>query len=198
MPTTSTVRAGALLRVGAAGWAIGIVTMAFTSYIEQGRSWEGLPQTLYMIGTVAMLAGGVLVFTGARGLLERHGGADRTALAGVALLGLGGIASAMAWFVLGWVVPIAIGAALLVTRLRAFAVAPRAPGVLMLAGAVAAALVAFVGASLDAFDGSDGTQLLMWSLLAAGQLVYAAGLAQFGDWMANEVPADDADHGLVA
>ena len=104
--TTSGGRRGApvILTLGAAAWLVGPLALNASSVLEQTRPWEGLPLTVYLVGSLAIVLGGVAM------LLAIIQGGDREAFGGRSWVGVGLVAVALVVSGLAtWAIPIWTG-----------------------------------------------------------------------------------------
>ena len=105
MTTSGGRRGGPVIwTLGAAAWLVGPLALNASSMLEQTRDWEGLPLTVYLIGSLAIVLGGVAI------LLAILKGGDREAFGvrswvGVALVAVALVISGIAT----WAIPIWTG-----------------------------------------------------------------------------------------
>ena len=104
--TTSGGRRGApvILTHGVAAWLVGPLALNASSVSEQTRPWEGLPLTVYLVGSLAIVLGGVAM------LLAIIQGGDREAFGVRSWVGVGLVAVALVVSGLAtWAIPIWTG-----------------------------------------------------------------------------------------
>ena len=104
--TTSGGRRGApvILTLGVAAWLVGPLALNASSVLEQTRPWEGLPLTVYLVGSLAIVLGGVAM------LLAIIQGGDREAFGVRSWVGVGLVAVALVVSGLAtWAIPIWTG-----------------------------------------------------------------------------------------
>lgn len=195
MPTRFTHAAGTLLIAAGTAWIVSFVLMIGSSIAERTRPWEGLPMVLYQLGAAALLLGAVAMAAGILGVYVRHRRSGALALVALALLGLGIVATAIAWAFSLWAPLVGGGAVLLAVWMRRHDMAPRGPVLWLGAGGAAAALSVAVLLATVGFDGIDtpGLAVLFTALTA-----FATGVIGLGRWLRSERPLDDPEEALVA
>lgn len=192
MPTQFTRRAGYALIVSAFLWVGGLAIQYASHVADRTRPWEGLPQTLYMIGAFVLVAAGLLGAAGVLGVNRRHGGSlGLPARIAFWLFLIAGITVFATWFWGAWATALGIGAALIGTAIMGSAIAPRSSGILIALGGVVGVVglwsLQFTNSEISLDDSSS--QLVLYS----GMLVFAVGQAMLGRWMATEEVFEDSE-----
>lgn len=182
VPTTFTRRAGVALMASSLFWLTGIALIYFAHVADRTRPWEELPQTLWTIGAISLLAAGGLLVIGVLGVNRRHGGAF--GLSGRIVLWLAvltAVASFAAWAWGSWLTTLGVGALLLAATLAGSDIAPRPPGWLIGAGGALAAGSAwlFEIALADEIELGSGA---VTAFIFAGLAIYSVGLLLLGSW----------------
>lgn len=187
MPTPFTRRSGVALIASSLLWLAGLALFVGADLADRSRPWEGLPQTLYSIGTLILITAGALLCIGILGMNSRHGGAlgtgGRVAFWLAALTTVTAVASWM-WGV--WLTALGLGAVALAINVLRSGIAPRTPGLLVGFGGASAAVTAWVlQLTMDEVDLGILTTVILVEVA-----VYAAGLALLGAWMRGEAPVE--------
>ena len=95
-------------RIGAAAWFVVPVAWSISVVLDRTREWEGLPQLFWMVGAAALVVAGVIQLVMVLGSIRPV--RDISTRAGVAVLGLGLVASiAAGWAIVLWVALYAVG-----------------------------------------------------------------------------------------
>ena len=197
MPTIFTRRSGIALVVSGFFWLVGLAFIYWADVADRARPWEGLPQTLFMIGTFTLMAAGGLVAVGILGMNRRHGGAlgntGRFAFWIAVLVTITALAS---WFWGLWLTALAVGAVVLAITVHSSDIAPRTPGLLIGIGGASAAAAAWV------FQLASGEVVLgsgaFTAAIFAGLAIYSIGLASLGTWLSTEEHVDQPDPVVTA
>ena len=197
MPTQFTRRAGYALIVSALLWITGLATQYAADVADQTRPWEGLPQTLYMIGALILVAAGLLAAAGILGVNRRHGGSlglrGRIAFWLYLIAGITVIAT---WFWGAWATALGVGAALIGTALIGSGIAPRSSGVLIAIGGALAAVGLWSLQFTNTDISSDDSTVRF--VLYGGILALLAGHTVLGLWLAKEEVSEEPDPMAIA
>ena len=190
VPTQFTYRAGYALITSSVLWLVAMGFIYWSDIIA--GPWEGLPQQLFLVGALTLVAAGVMLVAGIVGINRRHGGA--LGVAGRVAFWLAVVTAVTAsgsWFWGPWLTALGIGAVTLAIALNDSDIAPRAAGRLVgLGGAIAAGSAwAFQLATPEVQLGEDAVNAFIF----AGLVIYAAGLSSLGLWLKSEEPADQPD-----
>ncbi len=197
MPTQFTRRAGYALIASAFLWIGGLAIHYAADVVDRTRPWEGLPQALYLIGALFLVAGGLLAAAGILGVNRRHGGSLglRGRIAFWLYL-IAGIAIIATWFWGAWATALGIGAVLIGTALIGSGIAPRSSGVLIAIGGAVGAVglwsLQFINSEIS-LDDSTVRLVLYGSMLAL-----LAGHSVLGVWLAKEEVSDESEPVAVA
>lgn len=191
VPTRFTVGSGVLALVTAVSFVVIWAAWMSAEMLDRRLGgWEGYPQLLFVIGTLALMAGVACTVGLVVGLHRRHGGFGLVGHGAMVLAGLAAVSSVLSWFVFGWggllaAAMVAIG---LATMRRGLA--PR-----WAAGAVAAAWplagVVYGTARFLRLGQPDRWGDYPDALIAGltvGCLIFAAGTFGLGRWLMSEEP----------
>lgn len=192
MPTQFTRRAGYALIASAFLWIGGGAIQYASDVADRTRPWEGLPQTLYMVGAFVLVGAGLLGAAGVLGVNRRHGGSlGVRARIGFWLYLIAGITVFATWFWGAWATALGIGAALIGSALIGSGIAPRSSGILISIGGIVAAVglwsLQFTNTEISLGD------LPVQLVLYAGIIVFASGQVILGRWMATEEVVEDPE-----
>jgi len=125
VPTSFTVSAGRLAIFSAVGWLLVPGLMIATDLADQASgSWEGTPQTLFMIGLAVMMVSAVLAAVVVVALVQRHGGLGIVGHIGIGLVVLGALATFAAWFYPLWGSFIGLGGVIMAVAMWRRSIAP--------------------------------------------------------------------------
>lgn len=190
MPTQFTKRAGYALIGSAFLWVAGSAVHYLSALADRTQPWEGLPQTLFFIGALVLIAAGLLGAAGVLGVNRRHAGSlGIRGRLGFWLFLVAGVTVFATWFWGAWATALGVGALLIGSALVGSGIAPRSSGILIGGGG----LVAGVGLwSLQLASGElsladTAAQLVLY----AGILLFAIGQVVLGRWMATEEIVDE-------
>lgn len=204
LPTTFTRSAGRVAIAAGVFYLLGLLAWGASDAADSRLGWGVESTAAYMASAAAVLAGGVLMLVSLMALSRRCGGLGPLGSVGLGVAGLGVVASFVLWAVPLWLTLQAAGTLLVGVAALRTGVAPRAPLVAFSAGLVLAAIATWLGealASRAARATADIAALEQgWAaaLIAAGLVVFAAGLIGLGRWMGSEEPADFPTDGMVA
>lgn len=192
MPTQFTRRAGYALIASALLWIGGGAIQYASDVAERTRPWEGLPQTLYMIGAIVLVLAGLLGSAGILGVNRRHGGAlGLRGRIGFWLFLIAGVTAFATWVWGVWATALGLGAALVGSALIGSGIAPRSSGVWMSGGGIVAVVglwsLQFLNTEISL--GDSPVQLVLY----AGILAIAVGQVVLGRWMATEEVLDESE-----
>lgn len=193
VPTTFTRTSGTLAIIGAGLWLVFAAMQLLATWAERlvGR-WEGIPQVMFGIATLALVGAAWLTVVLLIGLQRRHGGLGLLGTVGIVLAGVGAIASIMSWALTIWGSLLLLGTALVVIAARGRDVAPRAP-MLLLGGGLAAGGAVWAGLrALRVGAPNVWGDYVVVNLIGTtlGSVLVAAGLYGVGMWLRGEEPAD--------
>lgn len=197
MPTQFTRRAGYALIASAFLWLGGLGIHYAADVADRTRPWEGLPQTLYMIGALVLVAAGLLAAAGILGVNRRHGGSLglRGRMAFWLYL-IAGITVFATWFWGAWATALGIGAALIGTALIGSGIAPRSSGVLIAIGGVVSVVglwsLQFTNTEISLDD--SPVRLVLY----AGMIILLAGHTVLGLWLSREEVSEESEPMAVA
>lgn len=192
MPTQFTRRAGYALIASAFLWMGGGAIQYAADAADRTQPWEGLPQTLYMIGAIALVLAGLLGSAGILGVNRRHGGAlGLRGRIGFWLFLIAGVTVFATWAWGVWATALGLGAVLVGSALIGSGIAPRSSGVWMSSGGIVAVVglwsLQFLNTEISL--GDSPVQLVLY----AGILLFAVGQAVLGRWMATEEVLDKSE-----
>ena len=189
VPTKFTITAGTLALAASGLWLAVVAIYLFALNFD--REWD---TTLYWVWSVVILAAGALTIVATLGLRQRHGTNGKLATVGLVILGLGVVASFIAWAIPGWMLIQGVGMLLIFLAVRSTGLAPRmyslAYGSGMLIGvAVYGVLTLMEAGTPDQY----GDYPVAWGWgITVGLVIVAAGLFGIGTWLRSEQPADTA------
>jgi hypothetical protein len=193
LPTQFTRSVGGAAIIAASLW-VATASAWFVSVLLEKDSgvWEGRAQMIWMLGAGLLLGATTLTVVVLVGLHSRHGGLGVVGYLGLALGGVGTVASLVGWFVHGWGALIGFGSLIVAGAMLKRGIAPRIPTVAfgcgwLLAGGANALLWKLEVGWRDNF----GDYPLVIALsLTVGAGVFAAGLVGLGQWLRHEEPAN--------
>ena len=131
VPTTFTKSAGAFAIVSAVAWIIGLVAIAISAGLPDATGVDpdqfvANGQTIFfIIGSMSLLAAGVLMFVAMIGLHRRHGSLGILGIAGLGITGLGVFTLLIAWAFPLWMTLIGSGVLLFAISLLPRDLSPR-------------------------------------------------------------------------
>lgn len=197
LPTIFTRRAGVALTISSFLWLVAIGLFYWSDVLDRTRSWEGLPQAVFLIGAVTLMAAGAMLSAGVLGLNRRHGGtlglAGRLALWIALFTALAGFVSwAWGW----WLTPLGVGAVILAMALYRAEIAPAASAILVGLGGAGAAVTAWVF-QLTTAEVNLGEGVFTAALFVP-LAAYSLGLFLLGGWLRSEEPVDQSDPMAIA
>ena len=191
VPTSGTQRAGTISIVAGALWLLA-ATVYMLSRINDIRSGDGW-QTYYTIFFATILGASLLtVLVMWLGIHKRSGGLGVLGFVGLAVTGLGVVATLLAWAVFLWMAILAVGLAVFGIAVLRAGVAPTWPTVLVSTGFIIGftAFVALNALELGPAD-SFGDHPIAWGISGTiGMVIVAIGLVGWGTWLKSEEPAD--------
>ena len=192
MPTQFTRRSGVALVASSFLWLVGLAFIYWADLADRTRPWEGLPLTLWLIGTFTLMAAGALLAIGILGINRRHGGAlGNTGRLAFWIAVLTTITAFAAWLWGMWLTALGVGAVVLATALSRSDIAPKAPGLLVGIGGAFAAGAAWVFQLTTGEVNLGSGAFTAW--IFAGLAIYSVGLASLGVWLKTEEPVDQPD-----
>ncbi|MGB5432087.1 MAG: permease prefix domain 1-containing protein [Acidimicrobiia bacterium] len=186
VPTQSTVRAGTLALISAGLWLAAAVAYFMMVFFED--TW----QVYYGIFNALILAAGVFAVLAVLGVGKRLGGLGVAGMIGVAVAGLGVVASLIAWAIPLWMGLQAIGYLTIGIAVLRRGTAPRSSTLAFSSGFVigVAAFFAADYAEVGPVD-SYGDYPVGWMIgTAIGCTILAAALIGWGTWLRIEEPAE--------
>jgi hypothetical protein len=166
-------------------WLAGVVIIYGSEVADRTRPWEGLPQTVWMVGALVLVLAGALLAVGIVGLNRRHDGA--LAVPGQVAFWIAvftAVTAFAAWLWGVWVTALGIGAVVLAAALIRAAISPRVATLLVGVGGtftvVAVWVTEFISGEVSLGEGA------FTALLLVGLAVYSIGLAWLGIWLSSE------------
>lgn len=197
LPTRDTRTAGRAAVFGAGAWLTVAAGMSGATVLEEtSGQWEGAPQALFVIATIALIASGATTVHALFGLDRRHGGLGLMGQVGIGLSSLGAVAGLVSWFIFGWGALLGAGMLLIAMAMLARDLAPRLPTLLFgsswwIGGAVYLLLWRLeVGHQDEWGDYPVATAIA----ITTGALLAAAGLLGLGLWLTSEEPQPIPSH----
>ena len=185
MPTKFTRKSGAALIGSGVLWVAGIVTIYGSDVAARTRPWEGLPQTVFLVGALVLVVAGALLAVGIAGLNRRHDGA--LGVAGQAAFWIAvvvAVTAFAAWLWGVWVTALGIGAVVLSAALIRAAISPRMASFLVGAGGAFTVVAVWVTQfTTDEVTLGEGA---FTAVLLVGSAIYAIGLIRLGIWLRTE------------
>ncbi len=189
MPTKFTKMAGLAAMVAAALWVIAASAWVLDEVLDRsGSAGDALVYVAFASLVGAAVATAVLVV----GLNRRHGGLGPLGAIGLALVGLGTLATLLFWFVMGWGVLFALGMLLVAAAVNARGVAPTGPTVAFggawLVGVVTWSVLRYL--EVGTRDEWGDYPIVSPAAVAVAAVILAPGLIGLGRWLRAETPAD--------
>ena len=193
LPSDFTHAAGGVAIAAAGLWIMSVSAWFVSVLVERDAGvWEGQAQAFWMLGAALLLGAAALTVIVVAALHERHGGLGAIGYLGLALVGVGTLASFIGWFVFGWGALIGFGSLIVAGAMLRRGIAPRLPTLAfgsgwLLAGGVNAVLWRFEVGWRDSF----GDYPLVTAIsLTVGAAFFAIGLVGLGHWLRHEEPAN--------
>lgn len=199
VPTRSTVSGGAIAVVAGAMWVVYVLASFAVIHLYDRVEGDSAADSSTPLGLLVMLpwfvgllAGMVLLIMTALILKDRQGGFRWMGWLGLIALGLGTAASLMGWFLPGWTILLAVGAALLGAELVDSGIAPRRPSIGLAAGPATGLAVWAVlrVAELGSPDQYGDYPVATFTGIAVGSAILAGSLAGLGRWLRSEDPVE--------
>lgn len=186
MITKFTNTAGTLA-VAASGFWLAVVAVYWIGQ-DVTADWD---TTVYLIWTVIILAAGVLTLVATLGLRQRHDTVGRLGTVGLVILGIGVVASVVAWAIPGWMLIQGVGMMLFAWAIRPAGLAPRLSSIAYGSGMLIGVLVyaVFTVMKVGTADQYGDYPVAWGSGITVGLIIVAVGLAGIGLWL-HEQPAD--------
>ena len=185
MPTKFIRLSGAALIGSGVLWLAGVVIIYGSEIADRTRPWEGLPQTLFLVGALVLVLAGALLAVGIVGLNRRHDGA--LGVAGQAAFWIAvvtAVTSFAAWAWGVWVTALGIGAIFLSAALIRAAISPRMASFLVGAGGAFTVVAIWVTQlTTDEVTLGEGA---FTAVLLVGLAIYSTGLVWLGVWLRTE------------
>jgi hypothetical protein len=178
VPTPFTRASGWLALLALPLWLATFGLMQGAQVAERTREWEGLPQTLFLLGMVTMLVATLGFLATASGLYRRTGGLGLTGQVAIGFMALGVLLVSVAWFIPAWTTALAVAFGLLGVRLRARQSPFSTYALVAMGGSLAALVSFFVVAPFD----TD----VLWGIPWAIMLLPAVAVALAGLRLARE------------
>jgi hypothetical protein len=196
VPTTFTKTAGLLAIVSAVGWIIGLVAVAIAAGLPDATGVDpdqfvANGQTVFfIIGAVALLAAGVLMFITMVGLYRRHGSLGILGIGGLAITGLGVATLLIVWAFALWMTLIGVGVLLFSISLLRRDISPRIWTVVWGGGMAVGAIIWYILRALEVgnVDQWGDYPLAVAIALPIGVVILAIGLIGIGQWLRSEEP----------
>jgi hypothetical protein len=190
VPTRNTIRAGTISRFAGGLWLIAaaVYVLMILRDDTEANGW----QVFYAIFTAAVLAAGVLTVLAMIGVSRRSGGLGIPGMIGLAIAGLGVLASIIAWAVPLWMGLLGIGLLVFGGAALNNGVAPKRSTMLASSGFIIGVIlwVALNASKVGAVD-SYGDYPVAWAIGGAtGMTIVALGLIGWGQWLRSEEPVD--------
>jgi hypothetical protein len=195
VPTKNTIRAGTFALVAAALWLIAATSYLLTETLD---NWDNVD---YYIFSVSILVAGVLTLLAMVGVGERLGGLGALGMVGLAITGLGVLASVIAWALPLWMGIQGVGMLVFGTAVLMKGIAPRWGTLLVSSGFALGTIVWIVGTTAELGDVDQyGDYKDVWAAaVVVGLAIVTAGLVGWGLWLRNEEPIDiDNDSPAIA
>jgi hypothetical protein len=198
VPTTFTKSAGGFAIVSAVAWIIGLVAIAISAGLPDATGVDpdqfvANGQTIFfIIGSMSLLAAGVLMFVAMIGLHRRHGSLGILGIAGLGITGLGVFTLLIAWAFPLWMTLIGSGVLLFAISLLPRDLSPRLWTAVWGAGMAIGAITWYVLRWLEVGDRDQwgNYPLAVAFALPVGVIIMAVGLAGIGRWLDSEEPID--------
>jgi hypothetical protein len=198
VPTTFTKSAGGFAIVSAVAWIIGLVAIAISAGLPDATGVDpdqfvANGQTIFfIIGSMSLLAAGVLMFVAMIGLHRRHGSLGILGIAGLGITGLGVFTLLIAWAFPLWMTLIGSGVLLFAISLLPRDLSPRLWTAVWGAGMAIGAITWYVLRWLEVGDRDQwgNYPLAVAFALPVGVIIMAVGLARIGRWLDSEEPID--------
>jgi hypothetical protein len=192
VPTKNTIRAGTFALASAAFWLIAAAIIATDVGFLNEDNWEAS----YMAFSASVLVAGILGLLAAIGVSKRVGGLGATGMIGLAITGLGVVASVLAWAVYLWMGLQGVGLLVFGIAVLRSGIAPKWSTMFVSSGFLVGMITWIVAdaaefGDLDEWgDYSDA----LWLGLIVGAVIVAIGMIGWGLWLRNEEPVDIEDN----
>jgi hypothetical protein len=198
MPTQFTRLAGISALISAVLWAASAALWMINHLLDPSGNAETVVAWLAFTTLVGAAAStGLLVI----GLSRRHGGLGALGNLGLALVGLGMVATLMFWFVMGWGLLFAAGLLLVALAVHARGLAPTAATVAFGGGWTIGVITwsALRALEVGTRDRWGDYPVVSPTAIAVGVAILAPGLIGLGRWLSTETPQDlDSGQSLAA
>lgn len=198
MPTKFTRLAGIAAIVSAVLWAASAAMWLVDHFLDpSGRAEIAVGSAAFMTLVGAAASSGLLII----GLHRRHGGLGPLGAIGLALVGVGVVATLMFWFVMGWGLLLAAGMLLVALAVHARGLAPTAATVAFGGGWSIGVITWSVLRVLEVGtrDQWGDYPIVSPTAIAVGVAILAPGLIGLGRWLSTETPQDlDSPESLAA
>lgn len=203
-PTSFTKSSGSLALIGAGMWVLGLAFIGLASWLP-GTAGSSDPDQFiidgqtaaFMLGTLTLIAAGVLMVIAMSGVNRRHGSLGLVGMAGLGITGLGVAALlVIAWAFPVWMTLIGLGTLLFALQVGRRDIAPRLWTTIWGAGMAAGAGVWWVLRLLRVGtpDQFGDYPVAVAVGLPIGVLIMALGLAGVGMWLRGEEPSEFEPH----
>jgi hypothetical protein len=143
VPTPFTRASGWLALLALPLWMATFGLMQGAQIADRTREWEGLPQTLFLLGMATMLFATLGFLATVSGLYRRAGGLGTSGQLAIGVMAVGVLLVSLAWFIPAWTTAQAVAFGLMGLRLRARQ-SPFSTYALVAMGGSLAALVSFL------------------------------------------------------
>jgi hypothetical protein len=198
VPTTFTQSAGLLAIVSAVAWIIGLVAIAISAGLPGATGVEpdqfvANSQTMFFIvGAMALLAAGGLMFVTMIGLYRRHSSLGILGIVGLGITGLGVVTLLALWAFAIWMTLIGVGVLLFAISVLRRDLSPRLWTVVWGGGMAVGAITWYVLRALEVgnVDEWGDYPLAVAFALPIGVIIMAIGLVGVGRWLRSEEPVD--------
>jgi hypothetical protein len=178
VPTPFTRASGWLALLALPLWLATFGLMQGSQVAERTREWEGLPQTLFLLGMATMLFATLGFLATVSGLYRRAGGLGTSGQLAIGIMAVGVLLVALAWFVPAWTTALAVAFGLLGLRLRARKSPFSSYALVAMGGSLAALVSFFVVAPFDLN--------VLWGIPWAIMILPAVAIAMAGLRLARE------------
>jgi hypothetical protein len=198
VPTTFTNSAGVMAIGSAVAWIIALVAIAIAAGLPDATGVDpdqfvANGQTIvFMIGWIALLGAGGMMFVAMIGLYRRHGSLGILGLAGLGITGLGVLTLLIAWAFALWMTLIGLGVLLFAISLLRRDISPRLWTVVWGGGMAVGATTWYVLRFLEVGtpDRYGDYPIAFAFALPIGIVIMAIGLIGMGRWLHSEEPVD--------
>jgi hypothetical protein len=198
VPTTFTKSAGSFAILSAVSWIVGLVAVAISAGLPGATGVEpdqfvANGQTIFfIIGAMALVGAGGLMFVSMIGLYRRHGSLGILGIVGLGIAGLGVVTLLIVWAFALWMTLIGVGVLLFAISLLRRDISPRFWTVVWGGGMAIGAITWYVLRALEVGDVDQWGDypLAVAFALPIGVIIMAIGLAGIGRWLLSEEPVD--------